>query len=189
MTQRALLLCSSTDGQTLRICERLGRMLEGVGATVTLTMIEDADGLSPAAFDLAVIGARIRYGRTDARVVEYVRRHRSMLQAMPSAYFSVNLAARKDGKDRPSSNPYVGSFLRRTGWRPGRVDVFAGRLDYRRYGPFDRLVIRAIMRMTGGPTRPDAAVEYTDWQRVRTFGEALCADLASSLLPVEMRVS
>ena len=133
MTKRALLLCSSTDGQTRRICERLCRMLEDAGATVTLTMIDDAEDVAPAGFDLAVVGARIRYGRTDARVIDFARRHAATLEAMPSAYFSVNIVARKAGKDRPETNPYVGAFLRRARWRPRRVDVFAGRLDYPRY--------------------------------------------------------
>ncbi len=178
MTQRALLLCSSTDGQTQRICERLRRTLEDAGAAVTLTMIEDADDLAPSAFDLVVVGARIRYGRTDTRAIAFARRHRAALEAMPSAYFSVNIVARKPGKDRPETNPYVRDFLRRTRWRPRRTEVFAGRLDYPRYGVVDRFVIRLIMRMTGGPTRPDTVVEYTDWQRVDAFGRALCADLS-----------
>jgi menaquinone-dependent protoporphyrinogen oxidase len=177
MTQRALLLCSSTDGQTRRICERLRRTLEDAGAAVTLTMIEDADDVAPAAFDLVVVGARIRYGRTDGRVIAFARRHQAALEAMKSAYFSVNIVARKPGKDRAETNPYVRDFLRRARWRPGRTEVFAGRLDYPRYGVVDRFVIRLIMRMTGGPTRPDTVVEYTDWQRVDAFGRALCADL------------
>ena len=178
MAGRALLLCSSTDGQTRRICERLRRILEDAGAEVTLTMIEDADGVSPADFDLAMVGARIRYGRTDPRVVGFARRHAATLEAMPNAYFSVNIVARKPGKDRPETNPYVRAFLRRARWRPRRVEVFAGRLDYPRYGVVDRLIIRLIMRLTGGPTRPDTVVEYTDWDRVDAFGRSLCADLA-----------
>ena len=42
----------------------------------------------------------------------------------------------------------------------------------------ERAIIRLIMRMTGGPTRPDTVVQYTDWKRVEAFGRALCADLA-----------
>jgi menaquinone-dependent protoporphyrinogen oxidase len=179
MIRRVLLVCSSTDGQTRRICERLRRILEDAGAAVTLTMIEDANDVAPAGFDLVVVGARIRYGRTDARVIDFVRRHAVTLEAMTNAYFSVNIVARKPGKDRPETNPYVGAFLRRARWRPRRVEVFAGRLDYPRYGVVDRLIIRLIMRMTGGPTRPDTVVEYTDWTRVEAFGRALCADLAS----------
>jgi menaquinone-dependent protoporphyrinogen oxidase len=146
---------------------------------VTLTMIDDAEDVAPTDFDLAVVGARIRYGRTDARVIDFARRHAATLEAMPSAYFSVNIVARKAGKDRPETNPYVRAFLRRARWRPRRVEVFAGRLDYPRYGALDRLVIRLIMRMTGGPTRPDTVIEYSDWQRVEAFGRALCADLAA----------
>lgn len=180
MTKRVLLLCSSTDGQTLRICERLRRILEDDGLAVTLTMIEDAQDVAPVDFDLAVVGARIRYGRTDARVIDFARRHTTALEAMPNAYFSVNIVARKPGKDRPETNPYVRTFLRQARWRPRRIEVFAGRLDYPSYGVLDRLIIRLIMRMTGGPTRPDTVIEYTDWRRVEAFGRALCADLGAA---------
>jgi menaquinone-dependent protoporphyrinogen oxidase len=170
-----LLLCSSTDGQTRRICERLQRMLQEAGDAVTLAMIEDADDLSPAGYELAVIGARIRYGKTDPRVIAYAERHAALLNAMPSAYFSVNIVARKPTKNRPETNPYVQAFLRRVAWRPQRLEVFAGKLDYPRYGAVDRTIIRFIMWLTGGPTQRDAVVEFTDWQRVDDFGRMLCA--------------
>jgi menaquinone-dependent protoporphyrinogen oxidase len=170
---KVLLLCSSTDGQTRRICERIRDLMQAKGDAVTLAMIEDAAALSPAGFDLAVVGARIRYGRTDGRVIDYVERHAALLNAMPSAYFSVNIVARKPGKDRPETNPYVQKFLRRVAWRPRRVEVFAGKLDYPRDGWLDRAVIRCIMGLTKGPTGPHAVVEFTDWQRVEAFGHAL----------------
>ena len=170
-----LLLCSSTDGQTLKICERLRQIMEGAGDKVTLTMIEDARELSPAGFQMAVIGARIRYGKTDARVIDYANRHAAALSAMPSAYFSVNIVARKPEKNRPETNPYVQAFLRRVAWRPRMLEVFAGKLDYPRYDMLDRMIIRFIMWLTRGPTEPDAVVEFTDWRRVDAFGHALCA--------------
>jgi menaquinone-dependent protoporphyrinogen IX oxidase len=39
-----LLLCSSTDGQTRKICDRLRRIMQDAGDAVTLRMIEDAQG-------------------------------------------------------------------------------------------------------------------------------------------------
>jgi menaquinone-dependent protoporphyrinogen oxidase len=170
-----LLLCSSTDGQTRKICDRLRRIMQDAGDTVTLAMIEDAQALSPAGFQMAVIGARIRYGKTDARVIAYANRHAALLNAMPSAYFSVNVVARKPEKDRPETNPYVQAFLRRVAWRPRLLDVFAGKIDYPRYTTLDRMVIRFIMWLTGGPTQRDAVVEFTDWQRVEAFGQTLRA--------------
>jgi len=169
-----LLLCSSTDGQTRKICDRLRKIMREAGDTVALTMIEDAGDVPPAGFDMAVIGARIRYGKTDARVIAYANRHAAALNAMPSAYFSVNIVARKADKNRPETNPYVQAFLRRVAWRPAMLDVFAGKLDYPRYGLIDRAMIRFIMWLTQGPTEADAVVEFTDWTRVEDFGRALC---------------
>ena len=55
------------------------------------------------------------------------------------------------------------------------VDVFAGKLDYPRYGFLDRQMIRFIMLMTRGPTDPTAIVEFTDWQRVEAFAQRIHA--------------
>jgi menaquinone-dependent protoporphyrinogen oxidase len=172
-----LLLCSSTDGQTRRICERVRELVEAAGHAVTLAMIEDAHDLSPAGFAMTVIGARIRYGKTDPRVIAYARRHGAALAATDGAFFSVNIVARKPAKNRPETNPYVQAFLKRVAWRPQLLEVFAGKLDYPRYGVLDRNIIRLIMCLTGGPTDPAAVVEFTDWQRVETFAHALCARL------------
>jgi len=174
-----LIVCSSTDGHTRRICDRLGAALHDGGHAASLVMIEDAAGVSPRDYALAVIGARIRYGKTDPRVLAYANQHADALNAMPSAYFSVNIVARKPGKDRPETNPYVRAFLRAVRWRPRWSEVFAGRLDYPRYGVCDRLIIRFIMLLTGGPTAPDTVVEFTDWQRVDAFAANLIAALAS----------
>jgi menaquinone-dependent protoporphyrinogen oxidase len=170
---RVLMLCSSTDGQTRRICQRLSGALEGAGHAVSLALVGQASLPAPSGFALVVIGARIRYGRTDPRVVAYVDEHAALLDALPSAFFSVNIVARKPGKDRPETNPYVRKFLRRVVWRPRAQEVFAGRLDYPRYGACDRLIIRFIMWLTGGPTASDVVVEYTDWRRVDAFGAML----------------
>ncbi len=48
--------------------------------------------------------------------------------------------------------------------------MFAGKLDYPKYGPFDRFMIRFIMWITKGPTDPTTVVEFTDWQQVEAFG-------------------
>jgi menaquinone-dependent protoporphyrinogen oxidase len=174
---RILLVCSSTDGHTRRICERLRGLLQDAGDAVTLRMIDDADEVPPDGFEMAVIGARIRYGHTDKRIIAYANRHAAALNAMPSAFFSVNLVARKAGKDMPDTNPYVSAFLRRVAWRPRLLEVFAGKLVCPRYGMLDRWIIRFIMWLTDGPTRSDAVVEFTDWQRVDAFGKALALRL------------
>ncbi len=170
---KALIICSSTDGQTRRICERLRDGLQRGGDAVTLANIDEAAVPAPMGFALAVVGARIRYGKTDPRVIGYANRHAHALNSMPSAFFSVNIVARKPEKSQPGSNPYMQAFLRRVAWRPRWLEVFAGKLDYPRYGALDRAVIRFIMWLSDGPTHPAAVVEFTDWRRVDAFGELL----------------
>lgn len=98
-----------------------------------------------------------------------------MLDAVPTAFFSVNIVARKAEKSRPETNPYVRKFLARTSWRPTCLAVFAGRLDYPHYRFFDRQMIRFIMWITKGPTDPSTVIEYTDWRAVDAFAREICA--------------
>ena len=162
---------STTDGQTRRIAQRLQRVVESLGHRVTLAAVEEAP--APDGHDKLVIGARIRYGRHHPCVFDYVARHRARIDRMPAAFFSVNVVARKPGKDQPDTNPYVQQFLQRTRWQPQLLGVFAGRIDYSLYTWRDRQVIRFIMWLTRGPTRRDANVEFTDWARVDAFGRAI----------------
>jgi menaquinone-dependent protoporphyrinogen oxidase len=170
-----LILYSTTDGHTLKICRRLQQVLEPPGHSVTLVPIEDALQLDLQAFDTIVIGASIRYGKHSPLVIDFINRNEALLSVKPNAFFSVNLVARKPGKNRPETNPYLRKFLKRIAWRPRELAVFAGKLDYPRYGFFDRWIIRLIMALTGGPTDPAAVVEYTDWRAVEAFGRLIGA--------------
>jgi len=169
-----LLLYSTVDGHTLTISQHIRRVLEAEGNTVTLSKVEDAGNIDLSPFDKIVIGASIRYGKHRPSVFEFVDTHRAQLDSKPSAFFTVNIVARKPEKNRPDTNPYLKKFLRQSRWRPRLLDVFAGRLDYPSYRPLDRLMIRFIMLITKGPTDPATVVEFTDWQRVDAFARAVC---------------
>lgn len=164
-----LIVYSTTDGHTRKICQRLSELIEADGHRVTLLPVEEAVGADLAPFDKVVVGASIRYGRHNARVLAFVNQNECALHAKPNAFFSVNIVARKPDKNRADTNPYLQEFLRQVRWRPALLEVFAGKLDYPRYGVLDRLVIRLIMWITRGPTDPATVVDFTDWQRVDAF--------------------
>jgi menaquinone-dependent protoporphyrinogen oxidase len=170
MGARIVILYSTTDGHTRRICERLQRVIEGQGQQVTLVDVEAGPDFDLKPYDKIVIGARIRHGRHSPRVAEFVNRYREILADRPSAFFSVNIVARKPQRNRPETNPYVRKFLSQVSWRPTQAAVFAGKLDYPKYGFWDRTIIRFIMWMTRGPTDPTTVVEFTDWRQVDEFG-------------------
>lgn len=170
---RILILYSTTDGQTEKICRVLQRVIEGEGHQVTLRSIIDSSGLDPGAFDKIVIGASIRYGKHSPLVTTFINRNKALFDSKPNAFFSVNVVARKPEKSRPEANPYLQKFLKRISWQPKELAVFAGKIDYPSYGFLDRLMIRLIMWMTNGPTDPKSVVEFTDWQQVEAFGRLI----------------
>ena len=172
---RTCIIYSTTDGHTLEICQRLGQLLESAGHPVELIALDAVATIDWASCDKIVIGARIRYGKHHSDVRAFIERHLDRLQARPSAFFSVNVVARKPGKDTVAGNPYLQKFLKTITWRPTELAVFAGKIDYRRYGMVDRLMIRFIMWLTKGPTHADACVDFTDWQAVEAFAGRLAA--------------
>ena len=171
------LIYSTIDGHTLDICRRLQEVIEQQGHRVSLASVAEAMDVDMVAFDKIILGASIRYGKHNRLVHEFIERNGTMLAAKPNAFFSVNVVARKPGKNQPETNPYLQKFLRRIQWHPNELAVFAGKIDYPRYGFIDRQMIRLIMWMTKGPTDPTAVIDFTDWDQVEAFGRRLCQDL------------
>ena len=143
------------------------------GHQVSLVAVDDALNEDLMKYDKIVIGASIRYGKHRPQVNELIRRNEKILENKPSAFFTVNIVARKPEKDRPDTNPYMIKFLNNISWQPKQLAVFAGKIDYPRYRFWDRLMIRFIMWMTKGPTDPKAVIEFTNWTAVDAFGQRL----------------
>ena len=164
---------STVDGHTQHICERIARLISDKGHDVELAPIDDGPAVDLAAFDKIVIGASIRYGKHRPQVTDLINRNQGILENTPSAFFSVNVVARKPEKSTPDTNPYLQKYLRQIDWQPKNLAVFAGKIDYPRYTSWDRLIIRLIMWMTRGPTDPTAVVEFTDWDKVDEFANLI----------------
>ena len=165
---KALVLYSSRDGQTHAIASYIGNVLREEGECDVIDL-QDADKLDLARYGRVMIGASIRYGHFSPLLDKFAKRHADLLNAMPSAFFSVNLTARKPEKRTPQTNAYTRKFLLSTPWQPAMCNVFAGALRYPRYGWLDKVMIQLIMRMTGGETDTRKEVEYTDWNQVKQF--------------------
>ena len=168
--KKVLVVYSGVYGHTHKVCEAMQPVLEAHGAEVTLASLPEQTP-DPSAFDAVLIGAAIRNGKHNPAVLEFIERHQRLLEEKVSAFFSINLVARKPHKNTPETNPYTRAFLAASPWKPEQVGVFGGRLDYRRYRAFDRWVIRFIMWMNKGPTDLDTQVEFTDWDVVKQFAE------------------
>jgi menaquinone-dependent protoporphyrinogen oxidase len=151
----------------------LKQVIEQNAHHVTLVPVTDYRQVDLQAFDKIIVGASIRYGKHSKHVFDFIASNRQLLDSKANAFFSVNIVARKPEKNRPETNPYLRKFLKQISWRPKQLAVFAGKLDYPKYGFVDRLMIRFIMLITKGPTDPATVVEFTDWQQVEAFGRVI----------------
>jgi len=172
MQEKLLMIYSSVDGQTLKICNALTKQLNEHNQDVDLFSIDNFDG-NINDYNKIVIGSSIRYGVHNKKIIEFINANKDALESKISVFFSVNLVARKPEKSSPTTNPYVVKFFNTITWKPAYVEVFAGKIDYKKYTFFDRIMIQLIMWMTHGPTNRDAEIEYTNWDQVKAFGQKL----------------
>ena len=166
------ILYATVDGQTLKICNKLKEDLRKENNHVDLFSIDEFDK-NISNYDKFIIGSSIRYGLHHKKIIEFINTNKTQLNAVKTAFFSVNLVARKPEKNTPITNPYVIKFFKNTDWKPTIVEVFAGKLDYKKYPFFDRIMIQFIMWMTKGPTNINTKIEYTNWGKVKEFAKTI----------------
>lgn len=168
---KTLILFSTRDGQTREIASYIASELSELAVDTDVVNLNRAEEINWASYDRVVIGASIRYGRFHPSLMRFVTHHAEALNALPGAFFSVNLVARKADKRTPETNSYTRKFLEASPWQPQHAAVFAGALRYPRYSWYDRMMIRFIMKMTGGETDTSKEVVYTDWGQVKGFAQ------------------
>lgn len=169
---KSLIIYSSTDGQTKKICEVIRENFNNK-EFVEILPLEDAFHLNINNYDQIILGASIRYGNYKSNLFKFIKYNIKILETKKNAFFSVNVVARKNEKNTPDTNPYIKKFLKKTNWRPKKIEVFAGKVDYPNYNFFNKLVIRFIMFITKGPTDISHSYEFTDWAKVKKFSKEL----------------
>ena len=168
----SLIIYSSTDGHTKIICQKIIDSLNDKD-TATLISLDEVTKCDLSIFDKIIIGASIRYGKHSKELYKFIKLNKKILEEKKSTFFSVNVVARKPEKNTSETNPYIKKFLKISKWKPERIGVFAGKVDYPNYNFFDKYIIKFIMFITGGPTDTSQSYEFTDWSKVDDFAKKL----------------
>ena len=143
------LFYATRDGQSRRIAERIaGRLIErGINALPhdLAAALPTRQKLSEAR--LVVVVAAVRYGRHLPEAEQFLTTYRALRAPPPLVFLSVNLTARKPGKNTAEGNVYLRKLIARHRLTPALALAIAGRLEYPRYGWLDRQAIRFIMML------------------------------------------
>ncbi|MFZ5849023.1 MAG: flavodoxin domain-containing protein [Actinomycetota bacterium] len=176
--KRIFLTYGTTEGQTAKIAEFVSDVLRGHGHDVTMLEVKDAHAITDD-YDAVIVGSSIHMGKHDKHVVDFVRQNQDTLTRVPTAFFSVSLAAHGDPAE---AEGYVEQFEQETGWRPGKVALFGGALLYTQYGFIKRHMMKKIASAKPGELGTDVSRDYvyTEWDGVKRFAEHFAAELESS---------
>lgn len=175
---KVLIPYGTTEGQTAKIAEAIGDGLHARGHDVEAVDITSLGDTVPDGYDGVIVGASIHMGKHDKHVVEFVRRNHDRLKRLPSAFFSVSLAAHGDPQE---AEGYVDQFEEETGWRPEQVALFGGALLYTQYGFVKRHMMKKIAKDKPGDLGTDMSRDYvyTEWDAVARFAEHFAQKLVS----------
>ena len=165
---KKIFIYSSSNGQSLKICEALNKNKESLIIDMDTSKTTKLDN-----FDQIVIGASVKYGDHNKKVYEFVKKNRALLEKKKTVFFSVNATARKSEKNKPKTNPYIIKFLKKTNWTPDHIGVFAGMIDFPNYNFIEKYIIKLIMWITNGPTDTSKTFEFTNWEDVKKFSEEI----------------
>ena len=168
----SLIIYSSTDGQTKIICEKIKNFSKN-SESIKLISLKEASDCNLQSYEHIIIGASIRYGKHSKNLYKFISLNKETLEKKRSAFFSVNVVARKPEKNTPETNPYMKKFLKISNWKPDKLGVFAGKVNYPNYSFFDKYIIQLIMFITKGPTDTSRSFEFTDWSKVKDFTREL----------------
>lgn len=167
---RTLIIYGTSYGQTAKIAARIQNALVQRGHQLTVVNAADVPNLRLDCFDGIVVGASI-IARGHQKVVErFVRANVGLLNATPSAFYSVSASAgSKDTAGREAAERVRDEFLKKLGWQPRLRASIAGAINYTRYNPLLRWYMKRASAKGGGSINTSRDHEYTDWNQVRGF--------------------
>jgi len=180
-----LLYYGTSEGQTAKIALRIRDRLVERGITVDVIESPASAPVDSSRYDAVLIGDSIHAGHYHRPVLKYIREYRDALRTLPTGFFSVCLSASSpEPKQQEQAKAFVDGMIDATQWRPDCVGIFAGALQYSKYGLIKRWMMRKISASDGRETDTAHDYEYTNWNNVDAFAEAFADHLGSRPEPV-----
>lgn len=173
-----LIVYATRDGHTAKIARYLAESLGKLDHSVRVADL-DADTVPERLddYDGIVVGSSVHCARHEAAAVRFATARRDALRSRPSAFFSVSLSAAGTGNtEKADVVRLLEQFAARTHWQPALAGGIAGAVQYTRYNPVVRILLKRIVRKYR-PSDVDTTRDYvyTDWDGVARFAEAFDA--------------
>jgi len=172
---RVLIVYASKHGQTRRIAEHIADVVRTCGAEPFALEVSNVPrDVVPHAADVVIIAGPVYFGKHAKALERFVVAQRENLARTRTAFVSVSGSARSE-ETRAVAEEAANAFLTLTGWRPDRVELFAGGEPYTRYGFITRFVMKRLNQKHGRIVDVKRDYDYTDWNAVSHFARQMVA--------------
>lgn len=162
-----LITYATTEGQTRKIARFCADCLIAQGHSIELLPLADAaddDGLDLNRFDTAILAGSVHGGRLQPQLARFAARHAAELNARPTMFVMVSLAAAGNDPDELAHLAQIAAdFTDGAGWSPAYVAHVAGAFRFTQYDFFKGLAMRWIAHSKGEEVDRHSDKEYTDW--------------------------
>jgi len=165
MGDRILIAYASKCGSTGEVAEAIGKVLCQSGAAVDVKRVQDVKDLQP--YRAVVLGSAIRMSKPLPEVVNFAKKHRATLAALPAACFSAGLAMKADSpENREKARQFLTPLLDEVK-SPVGVGLFGGKLDYATLSPIFRWMF------SQDKSGEMAEGDWRDWDAISAWAKTL----------------
>lgn len=171
---KVLIVYGTTEGQTRKIGERVGKHIRDHGHVVELYDSAWVTHLDIDAFDAVVIAASVHQECHQETISDFVMAYRDKLMTKPTAFISVSLSVVLDFA-KSEAQAYVDSFVSTTQWKPQKILLLGGALRGAEYDYFQRQIVRYIVMKGGQAPDMEHDYEFTDWNVLMSFVDEFLA--------------
>ena len=182
---RALVIYTSLEGQSEKIADYLAQQLSANGVPAdTYNVVKNShEEIVIESYDAVLVGSSMHYGHYDYRIRRLIRDNQTILQKLPTAFFSVSLGIQSEHLgDQHEVVKLTEEFLAELEFDPDATVYFAGALRYSKYGWLKKRMMRWIAGKSGEDDQDlGSDHEYTDWSKVDQFARHFCDGLKGNV--------
>ncbi len=160
---RVLIAYGSTEGQTRKIAETIAGQVRALGHEAKLFDTSGLQGdLHPESFDKIIVAGSVHEERHQESVEIFVVANRKRLQAKPTMFISVSLAAAFEG-GQADAQGYAEAFFDNVGWHPAQSLLVSGAVRHDAYGYYKEHILEHVVLENRDLDDPESDHEFTDW--------------------------
>ncbi len=181
---RALVAYGTKYGSTSKVAEKIASSIEANGVDAIVLDLRKARRSGVEGFDMVVVGSSIIMDKWSKSALEFLDRNRDALSTKKVALFACSgNSYTNPEKIEQYRKIYLDDVAARFGIASSAPKaLFGGEIDFRRYGPLTKAIVRSVWRDTLNGLREKGVdlskpFDFRDWDAIGRWAESLAKEV------------